>query len=507
MHRLRIILEVAAKGVQSGFKAASGAVKSFLGSLAGMAGSGRRFIDGLAQSVFFLGNAFRMVEDLARGLFDKFVGGARDVARLATRFKHLTGSEAAAAAVMDEVRKVALATGKDILEVGEAYALIAVNARDASGAFDPTALTETADLLQFLAGLRPELPLTMIQRGINALLATGQVTSLEMIMDMPIRAMLVQAGILSDVAEDIQSTQQEIGKAATFIEVGAAGATGAAADEMKLSAKAVKEAVEAFTGITAAEMIEDMAERSGMERLTVIADDLANVLGGPLFEALNKFAGTIADMYEQDPEKFREIAETLGDLAAVGLETLLEPLVEGLQSPEFLEGIEKVTEFLKLLQAGKIDAAFELVGLEDLQEGFESIVQSLEDIATVLMSVAKAMGVGAGMALGKEPVRTKDFTEAAGAAAASLIPGGITPTEMVWESGWDALLDPLGAKATESAREINKILRSLLGKTQKIQVEINLNSDMLEAQVKQGAEDTVVRAFDEVHQNYKRRGR
>lgn len=443
--KLRLVVEVVTKGVRGGFSSASSAVRGFVNLLRNMASSGRGFIDSLAQSVFFLGNALSMVWNAAKRLFDTFIGGARDAARLQIRFKHLTSSVAGGLRMFGMASDRAKALGKNLFDVGEMYALAAVNARDAEGAFDWTKLEDIVNLTEFLSALRPDLPLVTIMRGVNAAME-GQFTSLEMIMDMPIKAMLRQAGLLTDVKDDLVGTSKEIGKAATFITIGAADGAAAA---LKISAKQMQDAIEAYTGVIAEDIQADLAETAGLERIKAIIDELSRVAGIPVFEQLMEFADRIIKLYEADPQQFIDLATALGDLAASGLEAVFDPLIAFFTDPNTIKGIESLTRLLELLKG-------------------EGEIKAPEEIR-------RDVGAKAREDVGKLMAPWKGILDQ-----------------------FPDLLKGIGGKLGLGASEPQEL---------KITVEVTSDNAMFDAQVRQTAENTVIGAFDAVHQNYQNRAR
>ena len=493
MHRLRIILEVATRGVQSGFKTASGAVRSFLGSLSNMASRGRRFIDGLAQSVFFLGKAFGMLRDAARAVFDRFIGGAGDAAKLEAKLKNIVGSSADAARIMEFLDQVAQQTGADFQDLARGAGLMAVAAKDASGAFDFDKFARLSDLLQRIAALRPDVPLDRLARGL-AIAVGGDWASLELFLDVNLRQLVD----IADAAEDVADVPEQIGKAATFIELGVADAADDALKSIDLLEEALTKA-----GATAG-IVRDIAELSGMERFNETLQSIARTLGEPLFEALNEGAAELAGWLQENPELIDEFATALGKLGAAGIEKVFEAITTMLASTDWEKFFGDATKFLELLTAGDIEGAFEVVGLGDLGDDLKDTVASLGDIAKALGLVADWILVISGQKPVAEAVG-EGFEQIGGTGKAVGDVGKDVAAK--FERDFDTMVAPLTDWIEDLATRVLTPLSLAAAEPQKVEVEITLDNALLGAQIVQGAEETTVRAFDEVHQNYRRQNR
>ena len=448
MHRLRIILEVVTKGVQSGFSAARTAVNRFTNGLSNMAMRGMRFLNSLAQSVFFVGKALGMLRDAARSVFDRFIGGARDAAKLEAKLKSLTGSEAEAARIMAYLDQVAKATGADFQDLARGATLLTVAAKDASGAFDITQFQRMSDILLRMSAYRPDVPLDRLARGLSTLVTTGNWSSLEMFLDINLRQLL---GI-ADAAEKVGDVPGQIGKAATFIQLGVADAAQAAVGSLDQLDEALTKA-----GISAA-MVADIAALSGLERFDEIWKSIARTIGEPLFEELNKGLVELADWLTENPELVEEFAKALGELGAEAIKELMQAIMDFVTSG----------------------------ALEKLIESFTSLVELIQSIATGdIKGVLGAVGVGVEADVGAD-VKAKAKTD-----LASLI------------APWAGIADNIEIIAKAALGDVGLAA----AEPQKVEVEITLDNQLLNAQIVQGAEDTTVRAFDEVHQNYRRQNR
>ena len=485
MHRLRIVLEVAARGVQTGFKTASAAVRSFLGGLANMARSGRKFIDGLAQSVFFLGKAFDMLRGAARAVFDRFIGGAKRAAQLEVRLKNITGSAADAARIMGYLDTVAQETGVSFENLGEAAILVATMAKDASGAFDIEKFERLNEMLMAMAAFTgPRVPIERLARGLAQFVTTGNVTSLEMFLDVLLGT--------KKAAEDVTDIPEEIGKAATFITMAAGDAAEDAAGDLDWLAAQLDR-----LGIGIG-LVQDVAELSGMERFNETLQDIARTLGEPLFEALNEGMSELADWLQENPELIDEFATALGKLGAEGIENVFEALMKLVMSGQLEKFIENLTKLLDKLMVGDIEGAFEVMGLGELGSDLKGAVSSLGDIADALGIVADWILAIAGKRKGKKGV---GVVRAVGEAVSVVAPGG---------AGYEDVLKPFAGILDNIELIAQKLLEPTgmaIVEPQKVEVQITLDNALLDAQITQGAEETTVRAFDEVHQNYRRQNR
>ena len=479
MHRLRIILEVAARGLQSGFKTASAAVRSFLGSLKNMASSGRKFIDGLAKSVFFLGKAFGMLRDAARAVFDRFVGAAGDAAKLEVRLKNITGSAADAARIMGYLDQVALQTGASFGNLGEAAILVATMAKDASGAFDIEKFERLNEMLLAMAAFTgPRVPIERLARGLAQFVTTGNVTSLEMFLDVLLGT--------KKAADAVTGIPEEIGKAATFITLAAGDAAKEAAGDLDWLAAQLDR-----LGIGIG-LVQDVAELSGIERFNETLQSIARIVGEPLFEALNEGMAELAEWLQANPELIDQFATSLGKLGAIGIEKVFEAITKMLSSTDWEKFFVNATEFFNAIAAGDIEGAFKAIQLGDLGADIGEAADTLGDVVVALGKIADFLITitgGKGGAAG-----------AVGTAAGVLAPGG---------AGWEEVAKPFAGILDNIELIAQKLLEpaGLAAAPQKVEVEITLDNALLDAQIVQGAEETTVRAFDEVHQNYRRQNR
>ena len=488
MHRLRIILEVVTRGVQSGFKTAGAAVRSFLGGLKNMAVSGARFLNSLAQSVFFVGKALGMLRDAAKAVFDRFIGGARDAAKLEVRLKSITGSSADAARVMSGLEQVAQDTGASFGDLGEAAVLVATMAKDASGAFDIEKFERLNEMLMAMAAFTgPRVPIERLARGLAQFVTTGNITSLEMFLDVLLGT--------KKAAEDVTDIPEEIGKAATFITMAAGDAAEDAAGDLDWLASQLDR-----LGIGIG-LVQDVAELSGIERFNETLQAIARTLGEPLFEALNKGMAELADWLQANPELIDQFATALGKLGAAGIEKVFEAVTTMLASTDWEKFFGDATKFLELLTAGDIEGAFDVVGLGDLGGDLEGAVASLGDIA-------EALGVVADWILAISGRGKREDGEARAAKTGEEVKADVAAkakedAEKMF-GAWTGILDNIELIAQKLLEPVGAALPI---EPQQVEVKITLDNALLDAQIVQGAEETTVRAFDEVHQNYRRQNR
>jgi len=486
MHRLRIILEVAARGLQSGFKTAGAAVKNFFSSLRSMAKSGRKFIDGLAKSVFFLGHAFDRISGAVRSVYDRFIGTAGSAAKLEVRLKSITGSSADAARIMSYLEQVARDTGASFENLGEAAVLVATMAKDASGKFDPAKFERLNDMLLAMAAFTgPRVPIERLARGLAQFVTTGNVTSLEMFLDVLLGT--------KKAAEDVTDIPGEIGKAATFITMAAGDAAEDAAGDLDWLASQLDR-----LGIGIG-LVQDVAELSGMERFNETLQAIARTLGEPLFEALNEGLSELADWLQENPELLEEFAAALGKLGAEGIENIFEALMKLVTSGQLEKFIEGLTEFLDKLVAGDLEGAFEVMGLGELGDDLKDAVSSLGDIADALGIVADWILAisGRGKREDGEAAKTGEEVQADVAAKAK------EDTEKVL-GAWAGILDNIELIAEKLLEPVGMAAPV---EPQQVELKITLDNQLLDAQIVQGAEGVTVRAFDQVHQNYRNRER
>lgn len=424
---LRIILELITTGFRIGTNTVRNLWSGLISGITNGAASAASAIVHISAALFFVREAVNTVIGVFRTLWNLLgVEGARSLAQLEARFVALTGSQEDAAKVMEYAGERALRLGKSTEDVAEGLALMTSNARDASGAFDFGKLQELNGLLEQLALLRPDLPITLIARGLNAFLASGDLSSLERIMDMPLRT----TEALKDLAKDVEQSQDTISRGVTSLERGA----GEAAGDAETRLNALKEALGELAPGTQAAM-EALSEVSGMERAQAALEDFQTTLAGPVFEAINDVASAFADMYAQDPEAFREIARSLG------------------------EGIGDVIRSLAQVDPEKLRNAF-LALAEGLREiDWSKLAQDLRVIAQSISDIVSRTGE-IGKFLGRE-VASEEQTGA------------------VIDTTADILEGLLGG-----SRSAGSGLRQALAPQQTVKVEIEMNEPMFRARVK-----------------------
>jgi len=296
-------------------------------------------------------------------------------------------------------------------------------------------------------------------------------------------------------AEDVTDIPEEIGKAATFITMAAGDAAEDAAGDLDWLASQLDR-----LGIGIG-LVQDVAELSGIERFNETLQAIARTLGEPLFEALNKGMAELADWLQANPELIDQFATALGKLGAAGIEKVFEAVTTMLASTDWEKFFGDATKFLELLTAGDIEGAFDVVGLGDLGGDLEGAVASLGDIA-------EALGVVADWILAISGRGKREDGEARAAKTGEEVKADVAAkakedAEKMF-GAWTGILDNIELIAQKLLEPVGAALPI---EPQQVEVKITLDNALLDAQIVQGAEETTVRAFDEVHQNYRRQNR
>jgi len=359
--RLRIVLELITRGFSQGARSASGVFKGFVsGITSGALHAGRALVE-LARGVFFVREALNTLAQAGRWLFDTFIKGAGDAAKLEAKLKNVTGSADDATRVMDLLRQTAADTGADFDELAAGAGLMAVAAKDASGAFDFSKFQRLMNMLQRMAALRPDVPLDRLARGLSSAVQTGNWSSLEMFLDVNLRQLIG----LKDAADEVAKVPDQIGQGVTFITTKTDEAAQDALKSLDLLDEALTKA-----GATAG-LIEDVAELSGLERFQQILGQIADTVGEPIFEALNTELSKLADWLQENPEKVEAFASTIGEFLADNLQKAFDAL-------EKIDWDKVADDMLLLAQS--------------LKEGdWESAKTTLEGIAKAVQAIADAL--------------------------------------------------------------------------------------------------------------------
>lgn len=440
---LRIILELVSSGFTSGARGAGAAFKGFIGGIVDGAKSAMQSLTSLAQSIFFVREALNTLGQVASWVFSTFVKGAGDAAKFEVKLKALTGSVENAQQVMKHLRDVSTDTGVNFDELASGAQLLAVAAKDASGAFDFQKFKQMNEQLLRMAAVRPDVPIDRLARGLLAWMR-GEFQSLEMFLDMPLRQM---AGI-EEAADKLKDLPKQIGQGVTYIETEVSQAASDAEANLASLEKALQE-----MGATS-DLLEDMAEKSGLERLIQMWKEFTSNAGGPIFEALNKELNKLADWLEENPEKVDQIANMIGYLAA--------------------EGIEKLADAIEKIDWDKFAAEIDKVTTAITTGDWEGAKAALKDIADIVKVIADALQAIEAAGAWFEQANL-DVGQAGADLGDVLGTSGIAPT--VQEEGLRGLLMYPS--------------RQLAGAAQRIIVELDLKNDMLDARIRQGADNAV----------------
>jgi hypothetical protein len=453
--RLRIILELVTGGFANGARGAGSIFKGFISSIVGGAKSAGQGLLSLAQNVFFLREALSTLANVARWVFDTFVKGAGDDAKLEARLKALTGSAEAAAQIMEKLDDTAAATGISVSQLSDASISLAVAAKDASGNFDIERFDKLLNLVTRFSTLKPDIPMQSLAKALADYMETGDVALLARVLDVP-KETLEQMGIVSDA---IQEASGDISRGVTSIEGGVAkGAQDATANLEKLEELANR--IGATQGL-----LGDISEKSGLERFQQILDKVFDTIGEPIFEAFNDELSRLADWLEANPEKVDAFAKSLGDLATKGLQEVFKIL-------ENVDWENLATNISSLVQS--------------LSEGdWESAKKTLEGIAAAFQAIADAIQTI------RDLLTTLDQLKKMGEMGVSVL----GPESRVGE-----------LTALEKASLANQPTGNGGAAPQRVVVDINLKSDMLDAQIRQGADGAVTSALNAAAEEFHRGG-
>jgi hypothetical protein len=411
----------------------------------------------LASSVFFLREALSTLANVARWVFDTFVKGAGDDAKLEARLKALTGSAEAAAQIMEKLDDTAAATGASVNQLEDASISLAVAAKDASGNFDVERFDKLLNLVLRFSTLKPDIPMQSLAKALADYMETGDVALLARLLDVP-KETLEQMGIVSNA---IQAESENISRGVTSIE-------GGVAKEAQDAAANLEQLEELANRIGATQgMLEDISELSGLERFQQILGRIADTIGEPVFEALNAELSRLADWLEANPEKVDAFAKSLGDLATKGLQEVFKIL----ENVDWENLATNISSLVQSLSEGDWESAKRT--LEGIAAAFQAIadaIQTIRDLLTTLDQL-KQMGEMGVSVLGPES-RVGELTALERASLANA---------------------PAGNGGGGSA-------------PQRVVVDINLKSDMLDAQIRQGADGAVTSALNAAAEEFHKGG-
>ncbi|KPJ87116.1 MAG: hypothetical protein AMJ53_18640 [Gammaproteobacteria bacterium SG8_11] len=175
---------------------------------------------------------------------------------------------------------------------------------------------------------------------------------------------------LKDAADDVTDIPKQIGRAVTYIEA-------AAGDEAKDALADLDLLDEALTKAGAtADIVSDVAEKSGLERFAEILDQIATTVGEPLFEVMNRELSKLADWLQENPEKVEELATLIGETLAGALEDLF----EALEKIDWDKVGADIESFMAALQSGD---------LGEVGEALKTIGQAIQTISQASANFSK----------------------------------------------------------------------------------------------------------------------
>lgn len=391
LNRLRVVLEFAS----SGLSGTVSTVKGLFGSIiSGAKDAGKGLLD-LARDFFFVKKAATALWGAATKVFDLFIRGAGDAAKMEAKLKNVTGSAESAAAVMELLDNVARQTGADFEELAAGSSLLAVAAKDASGNFDIAKFTTLTDMLQRISALRPDVPIDRLARGLSTAVSKGDWSSLEMFLDVQLRQLI---GI-GEEAEKVGKVPGEIARGATYVETQTAGAANEALKSLDLLDQALTKA-----GATAG-IVADVAELSGMERFNETLQSIALTVGAPLFGEFNAGMTAVADWIQEHPAEIERLATSLGNLGALGIEKIFEAITNFIANTDWEAFFNNASAFFDKLAAGDVAGAFEAIQLGEFGVMFAGALNALQAILETLLKVMAGMAKFVGLPTTQTSIR------------------------------------------------------------------------------------------------------
>jgi hypothetical protein len=464
--RLRIILELVASGFSSGARGAASIFKSFVGGVVNGAKSAGAALVNLSQAFFFVQNAVNSLFQAGRWLFDMFVKGAGDAEKLEAKLTAVAGSSENARRIIDFLQKTSDELGISFDELSHGASLLVVAAKDASGAFDFEKFQRLVGLLQRMQALRPDVPVDRLARGLSTAVQTGQWRSLEMFLDVNLRQLV---GI-GEAADEVAKTPDKIGGSLIYVETKTDEAAKDALKSLDLLEEALNKA-----GATA-EIVGNVAEVSGLERMMQTLQHIARIVGKPLFEKLNQELSDLADWLQQHPEEVERFATLIGDTLAGGLEKLF----DALKNIDWQQVAEDFNSMMESIQRGDWE------GVRRDIEAIGSAVQAIGDAieaANRAIETAKQLGF-----IGEQARTNPEAVAAATGTTPEMVKAGTTIDEIVRRV----------QQAGGGEVGIAKVVAQEIARAIKIQVEVTSDNEMFDAKVKQVADDSVTDGLNAV---------
>lgn len=306
-NRIEIIITAVTHGLERGLRSASQLVRNFGSTMRGMGSVAASVWSSITQGIFFTTQALQTLGNIARGVFDLFLGQAIDARRLEATFENMTGSAELAAEMVAHLEETSQSLGISFNEVALSGQQLAVAVRGADGSIDLDRWHTMLGVLQDFSALRPDVPLQLMARGVTAAMA-GDMTTLTRLLDVNVNKLLGLQEVAEDVT-DLGGQLQGVAEARAD-DVGQAAEGGIDAllrlrELLGAEGLAVKLSAE-FEGLTgqAREEFKSLMQEIGDELLPTVNDGLRELLA----------------WYRENEDDFRAFFENAGKFVADAIE-------------------------------------------------------------------------------------------------------------------------------------------------------------------------------------------
>lgn len=294
-------------------------------------------LQGLQAGIVLVSSAIRTVTDMARGMFNAFLGGAISIERQEAALRSITGSAEQASDMIGFLREKAQQLGVSEALLAESGQQVAVALRAQHGEVDPALWEQLTTQVAAFAALRPDVPVNLWGKAISAFMA-GDPSTLTRLLDVNVRNLGNLSEEAKAVLQDTQAAQgAQLGQVTRLGDQAVAGGT-----DMIAVLGEVADAVGAN---------EDLLEELGQTtegRLNQLREEfkaLRDDIGLELLPTLNTALEKLLVLWRENEDEILGVVEAIGNVVEAGANLFSEVL--NVKDAETIgEELENVADWL-----------------------------------------------------------------------------------------------------------------------------------------------------------------
>jgi len=391
---VRVILSLIPDGFLSGLSRARGGFSGFMGFLKNGISTGQMLFTGLNQAVELVGRAIRGISVAIKNLTDEFLGGAIAQEKFEVTLTSMIGDSEKAEQILDSLRERILGYGLEADSANAATIQFAMGLKGMTGDVDPDQLSTLLDYMQRITTVRDDIVggEQAVARGIITALS-GDFSTLTRLLDIPLDKL---QGLSAEAQAFITGTQD-----ATSKQLGKVTELAGQSEAQAGDAIAVLDELLNAAGITQG-VVEDVSKTTGKEIDVIEAnwEDFKRTVGEEVLPVVTEELGKFIDFIDEHREDIDKFAESLGKLAAGGLEELAQKLADtdwqqvGQDARDFGEDVRYIVEQIVIL----------LEKLEKLGQWYQSAggLMDTSEGGNIWWGVGDAGGAGGAAGIGQQ---------------------------------------------------------------------------------------------------------